>query len=136
MEDIGEIQEKIRYLREELNTHGYHYYVLDNPQIGDAEYDDLLRELKQLEEEHPHLITPDSPTQRVGAAPVEAFGVVEHPVPLLSLGNAFSDDDLFAWHKRALNLLDGKTFEMVCELKMDGLAVALTYVNGMLVIGV
>ncbi len=135
MESIEEVQKRIRYLREQLNTHGHHYYVLDNPQISDAEYDELMRELASLEEKHPQFVTPDSPTQRVGAAPIEAFGVVDHPVPLLSLSNAFSDEELFAWHKRALNLLDGQTFEMVCELKMDGLAVALTYVDGMLVTG-
>ena len=88
-----------------------------------------------LEERYPDLVTPDSPTQRVGAAPAEGFAEVEHPVPLLSLGNAFNDEELPAWHRRATNLLDGATFDMVCELKMDGLAVALTYERGMLVHG-
>jgi DNA ligase (NAD+) len=94
-----------------------------------------MRELQRLESEHPEFITPDSPTQRVGAAPVEAFGVVEHRVPLLSLGNAFSNEELMAWYKRTLNLLEGQHFDLVCEIKMDGLAVALTYVNGQLVTG-
>ncbi|MFO8101791.1 MAG: NAD-dependent DNA ligase LigA [Dehalococcoidia bacterium] len=135
MEGTKQAEERIRQLREQLNTHSYYYYVLDSPQISDAEYDDMMAELKALEEENPHLITPDSPTQRVGAAPVEAFGVVEHPVPLLSLSNAFSDEELFAWHKRATSLLGGQEFDMVCELKMDGLAVALTYTGGILVTG-
>ena len=135
MDNATQIHDRITYLREQLNSHNYHYYVLDSPQISDSEYDMLMRELKELEDEYPQFISPDSPTQRVGAAPVEAFGVVEHPVPLLSLSNAFSDEELLAWHKRALNLLDGQTFDMVCELKMDGLAVALTYIDGTLVTG-
>ncbi len=89
MAGIAEAKQKINKLRELLNYHNHRYYVLDSPEISDAEYDKLMRELKQLEDEHPELITPDSPTQRIGAAPVEAFGVVEHPQPLLSLANAF-----------------------------------------------
>jgi DNA ligase (NAD+) len=94
-----------------------------------------MRELKQLEDEHPELITPDSPTQRIGAAPVKAFGVVEHPQPLLSLANAFTDEELDAWYRRSSNLLGGRKTDLVCELKIDGLAVALTYVNGLLQVG-
>ena len=94
-----------------------------------------MRELKRLEERHPELITADSPTQRVGAAPVEAFGVVEHPLPLLSLSNAFSNEELRAWYKRVSNLVGEDHFDFVCEIKMDGLAVALTYVDGQLVAG-
>ncbi|MEK7847921.1 MAG: NAD-dependent DNA ligase LigA, partial [Chloroflexota bacterium] len=90
---------------------------------------------KRLEEQYPQLVTPDSPTQRVGAAPVEAFGVVEHPVPMLSLANVFSYEELQAWHKRVLGLIGERPFDLVCELKMDGLAVALTYQNGRLVSG-
>jgi DNA ligase (NAD+) len=132
---IAEFKQKINKLRELLNYHNHRYYVLDSPEISDAEYDELMRELKQLEDEHPELITPDSPTQRIGAAPVEAFGVVEHPQPLLSLANAFSDEELDAWYRRASNLLGGRKPELVCELKIDGLAVALTYVNGLLEVG-
>ena len=132
---IAEVKQKISKLREQLNHHNHCYYVLDSPEISDAEYDKLMRELKQLEDEHPELVTPDSPTQRVGAAPVAAFGVVEHPQPLLSLANAFSDEELDAWYKRASNLLGGRQTDLVCELKIDGLAVALTYVNGLLQIG-
>ena len=135
MGDITNVRQRIDELREIINHHNYRYYVLDSPEISDAEYDELMRELKQLESEHPELITPDSPTQRIGAPPVEAFGVVEHPEPLLSLANAFSYDELAAWHKRASNLLGGRHFDLVCEPKIDGLAVALTYVDGLLTTG-
>ncbi|OGN99997.1 MAG: DNA ligase (NAD(+)) LigA, partial [Chloroflexi bacterium RBG_13_51_52] len=108
---------------------------LDNPEISDAEYDGLMRELIRLEEENPQFLSPDSPTQRVGAAPLEAFGVVEHPMPLLSLANAFSDDELMAWYKRTLKLVGNRPFDFVGEYKIDGLAVALTYVNGQLTTG-
>ena len=134
MIDTG-IKEKVDRLRTEINRHNHLYHVLDQPKISDAEYDALMLELSGLEEQYPDLVTPDSPTQRVGAAPAEGFAEVEHPVPLLSLSNAFNDEELEAWHRRATNLLDGATFDMVCELKMDGLAVALTYENGMLVHG-
>jgi DNA ligase (NAD+) len=132
---IAEVKQKINKLRELLNYHNHRYYVLDSPEISDAEYDKLMRELKQIEDAHPELITPDSPTQRIGAAPVTAFGVVEHPQPLLSLANAFSDEELDAWYRRASNLLGGRKTDLVCELKIDGLAVALTYVNGLLEVG-
>ncbi|MBI4200127.1 MAG: NAD-dependent DNA ligase LigA [Chloroflexi bacterium] len=126
---------RVEELREEINYHNYRYYVLDSPVISDAEYDQLMRELLQWEERYPELVTPNSPTQRVGAAPVEGFAEVEHPVPLLSLANAFSGDELRAWHRRALDLLEGATFAMACELKVDGLAVALTYEDGRLLRG-
>jgi DNA ligase (NAD+) len=128
-------KERIEKLRAEINHHNYRYYVLDDPEVADAEYDGLMRELKALEEKYPQLLTPDSPTQRVGAAPVEAFGVVEHPLPLLSLGNAFSNEELVAWYNRISKLLDGRKFNFACEHKIDGLAVALTYVNGKLTTG-
>ncbi len=129
------VKQRVIDLRTQLNHHNYRYYVLDSPEISDSEYDDLMQELKRLETQYPDLITPDSPTQRVGAAPVSEFGVVEHPVPLLSLANVFNKDELLAWHKRVKGLLGNQEFNLVCELKMDGLAVALTYVNGMLVTG-
>ncbi|MFC2007260.1 NAD-dependent DNA ligase LigA [Chloroflexota bacterium] len=135
MTGSGEIAQRVRKLREEINRHNHMYYVLDSPEISDAEYDRLIRELKQLEEQYPRLLTSDSPTQRVGAAPVEAFGLVEHPTPLLSLGNVFSDDELLAWHTRTLRLIGEMPFDFVCEHKIDGLAVALTYVNGQLTTG-
>ena len=126
---------RAKALRDQLNAHNYRYYVLDAPTVSDAEYDRLMNELRALEAEHPELLTPDSPTQRVGAPPIEAFGVVEHPAPLLSLGNVFSHEELEAWHRRVTNLLDGRSFDLVCELKMDGLAMALVYQDGVLVTG-
>ena len=135
MKDTDKVKQTIAELRQTINHHNYRYYVLDSPEISDAEYDELMKDLKQLEADHPELVTPDSPTQRIGAPPVEAFGVVEHPQPLLSLANAFSYEELAAWHKRVSNLLGGRQFDLVCEPKMDGLAVALTYVDGLLVTG-
>jgi len=135
MGDINKVKQRIAELRGVINHHNYRYYVLDSPEISDAEYDELMRELQQLEAEHPELVTPDSPTQRIGAPPVETFGVVEHPQPLLSLANAFSYEELAAWHKRVSKLLGGRQFDLVCEPKIDGLAVALTYVDGLLATG-
>jgi len=135
MGGVVEVKQRIEKLRTLLNYHNHRYYVLDSPEISDEEYDELMQELRELEAEHPELITPDSPTQRIGAPPVEEFGVVEHPEPLLSLANAFSYEDLAAWHKRASNILGGSDFDLVCEPKIDGLAVALTYVDGLFVTG-
>jgi len=128
-------KERIEKLSAEINHHNYRYYVLDDPEVADAEYDELMRELQKLEEEYPRFLTPDSPTQRVGAAPVEAFGVVEHPLPLLSLGNAFSNEELNAWYNRISKLIAGEKFDFACEHKIDGLAVALTYIDGRLATG-
>ncbi|HEX74790.1 MAG TPA: NAD-dependent DNA ligase LigA [Dehalococcoidia bacterium] len=135
MKDLDEVKERIEQIRGEINYHNYRYYVLASPEISDAEYDELMKELKQLEEQYPQFLTPESPTQRVGVAPVEAFGVVEHPLPLLSLGNAFSQEELLAWYTRTLRLTGEKQFDFTCEHKIDGLAVALTYINGQLVAG-
>jgi len=135
MEDLNRVKPRVDQLRAEINRYNYLYYVLDSPEISDAEYDDLMRELKALETKYPQLLTPDSPTQRVGAAPVEAFGVVEHPFPLLSLGNAFDKDELTGWYNRTAKLLDRARFDLVCEHKIDGLAVALTYVDRRLTTG-
>ena len=135
MKDVSKAVQRIAELREVINHHNYRYYVLDSPEISDTQYDELMRELKRLEAEHPELATPDSPTQRVGAPPVEAFGVVEHPQPLLSLANAFAYEELAAWHKRVSRLLGGRQFDLVCEPKIDGLAVALTYDDGLLTTG-
>ena len=126
---------RVNELRREINDHNYRYHVLDSPVVSDAQYDALMTELQELEERYPDLVTSDSPTQRVGAPPAEGFAAVEHPVPLLSLGNAFDGTQLAAWHKRAQNLLDGASFDLVCELKIDGLAIALTYEDGRLVRG-
>ena len=122
-------------LKRTLNFHNHRYYVLDDPVITDHEYDALMRELRSLEEQHPNLITPDSPSQRVGAEPLSAFTSVQHPRPMLSLANAFSKEDMLAWRTRVSGLLEQERYDMVCELKFDGLAVALTYENGLLVRG-
>ncbi len=135
MDDLERIANRVRDLRTQIDHHNYLYYALNAPEISDEEYDALMRELRDLERQYPELITPDSPTQRVGVAPVEAFGVVDHPRPLLSLGNVFNDDELMAWYNRTLKLTGGRRLRFVCEHKIDGLAVALTYVNGRLVTG-
>ncbi len=132
-DDDREVQEaklRVEELRSQIAYHDYRYFVLDQPEVSDAEYDALMRALRALEEKHPQLITPDSPTQRVGGQPVAAFGVVEHRQPLLSLANAFSEDEFRAWYRRVANLAERDHFAMVCEPKIDGLAVALVYENG------
>ncbi len=125
---------RIEHLRAEIGRHSALYYQHDAPEISDAEWDALMRELRALEAEHPELITPDSPTQTLGSAPSTGFAEVAHPVPMLSLGNAFNAEELAAWHQRASRLI-GEEFEMVCELKYDGLAVAATYEDGRLTRG-
>ena len=129
------IRERVEQLRREINRHNHLYFVLDRPEVSDADYDALMVELRGLEEQCPELVTLDSPTQRIGAPPAEGFGEVVHPLPMLSLANAFNDDELAAWRRRAANLLDGADFDVVCELKIDGLAVALTYEDGVFVHG-
>jgi DNA ligase (NAD+) len=135
MDSPDKAKTQIENLRVEINRHNFLYYVQDSPEISDAEYDRLMRELKRLEGKYPQFVTPDSPTQRVGAAPLEAFGVVNHPFPMLSLGNAFSEDELMAWYNRTVRLIGNTTFDFVGEHKIDGLAVALTYVDRQLVTG-
>ncbi len=127
---------RIEELREQLRYHLYRYHVLDDPIVSDAEYDALMRELRALEDAHPDLITPDSPTRRVGAAPSEKFAKVRHPVPMLSLGNAFDENDLRAWRDRVARLLGPDTpVAYAVEPKIDGLAIALTYEQGRFVRG-
>jgi len=133
--DLTEIKLRLNELKKLINHHNHRYYVLDSPEISDAEYDNLVKELKSIEERYPSLITPDSPSQRVGAAPLKAFGVVKHPQPMLSLGNAFTKKELFAWYNRTVKLLGTKDISFACEHKIDGLAVALTYENGLLTTG-
>ena len=128
-------QQRAARLREKLNYHNHRYYVLDDPVVSDGDYDVLMRELRGLEEAHPELASPDSPTQRVGARPSEGFTQVQHATPMLSLGNAFNLEELQAWHRRIKGLLDDADFDLVCELKIDGLAVNLTYENGLLTQG-
>ncbi|MBI4219845.1 MAG: NAD-dependent DNA ligase LigA [Chloroflexi bacterium] len=129
------MQVSVERLRRELHRHNRLYYVLNRPEISDGEYDAMTRELRRIEEEHPELVTPDSPTQRVGAEPAKEFAEVQHPLPLLSLANAFDEEEFLAWHRRAAGTLERDDFDMVCELKYDGLAVALTYESGALVRG-
>lgn len=126
---------RVATLRHQIEEANYQYYVHDSPSLTDAEYDQLMLELQHIEQEHPELQTPDSPTQRVGAGPVEDVPQHRHPVPMLSLANARSLDELLAWHKRAQSILPNATFEYVCELKIDGLAMALTYDQGKLTVG-
>jgi DNA ligase (NAD+) len=119
-------------LRSVLNRANYQYHVLSQPEMTDAEYDRLFQELKALEEAHPELATPDSPTRRVGAPPSPEFAEVVHPVPMLSLGNVFDEEGLRAWHRRAMEYAEIESADMICELKIDGLALAVTYENGVL----
>ena len=128
------IEEQLTQLRTTLRHHEYLYHVMDAPEIPDAEYDRLLRELRALEEQHPELITPDSPTQRVGAAPLTAFSQVRHEVPMLSLDNVFDEASFLAFNKRVQDRLkNSDALVWCCELKLDGLAVSLLYENGVLV---
>ena len=122
-------QQRIDRLREEIRRHEVAYYVDDAPTISDADYDALVRELEALEQAHPELVTPDSPTQRVGGTPSDLFAAVTHLRPLYSLDNAFSREELAAWGKRQEKIL-GRSTDYLCELKIDGLAVALTYDDG------
>jgi DNA ligase (NAD+) len=129
-------RQRVERLREVLRYHSYRYHVLDDPEISDAEYDALMVELKELEAAHPELVTPDSPTQRVGAEPLPEFEKVEHRRPLLSLENAFSEDEVRAWEKRVLRILgNGAEVAYTVEPKIDGLAVSLRYEDGLLVQG-
>ena len=131
---MATIEEQISQLRTQLRHHEYQYHVLDAPEVPDAEYDRLMRELRELETAHPELVTADSPTQRVGAAPLSAFEQVRHRVPMLSLDNVFDEESYLAFYKRVQDRL--KTAEALtfcCELKLDGLAVSLLYENGELV---
>ncbi|MRT13314.1 NAD-dependent DNA ligase LigA [Enterobacteriaceae bacterium RIT711] len=128
------IEQKITQLRTTLRHHEYLYHVLDTPEIPDAEYDRLMAELRSLEDTHPELITPDSPTQRVGAAPLSEFTQVRHEVPMLSLDNAFDEASYLAFNKRVQDRLkSAEAITFCCELKLDGLAVSLLYEDGVLV---
>src|ERR1700685_2042359 len=121
---------KIEKLRTELRRHEHLYYVLDAPEISDAEYDTLMNELKKLESAHPELITPDSPTQRVGGKPAEGFKKAQHSRPMLSLDNAYNAEELADWDRRVHELAGNLPVEYTAELKLDGLSVALSYQPG------
>ncbi|ASI59702.1 NAD-dependent DNA ligase LigA [Raoultella ornithinolytica] len=128
------IEQKLTELRTTLRHHEYLYHVMDTPEIPDAEYDRLMRELRELEAQHPDLITPDSPTQRVGAAPLASFSQVRHEVPMLSLDNVFDEESFLAFNKRVQDRLKSSDdLIYCCELKLDGLAVSILYENGVLV---
>jgi DNA ligase (NAD+) len=127
---------EIAQLRAEIQHHNYQYYALDDPQIPDAEYDRLLRRLQELENAYPEFITPESPTQRVGSAPLTEFATVAHELPMLSLDNAFSDEELIGFNRRIQERLKTSAeIEYACELKLDGIAVSLLYRDGLLVRG-
>lgn len=127
--------QRVRQLREEIEQHNYRYYALDSPLVSDAEYDRLFRELQEIERQYPALVSPDSPTQRIGNAPLAEFGEVRHRVPMLSLGNAFEDDEVSAFDRRVREALGKDGVEYAAEPKFDGLAVTLTYEDRRLVRG-
>ena len=135
VEDLQALQVRVEDLRSNINRANYQYYVLDSPELADAEYDQLMEELRALESEHPELQSPDSPTQRVGAGPAAQFAVVQHRVAMLSLANAFNADALRAWHERISRLLGRAVRDFTVEPKIDGLAIMLRYDHGRLRIG-
>lgn len=128
--DVDDVPARVGELRTRIERANYEYHVLDSPTLTDAEYDALMAELRRLEAEHPELVTPDSPTQRVGGAPAERFGTVTHALPMLSLSNVFSEEDLRAWIARVERLAGGEAVAFVVEPKIDGLAVSLRYEDG------
>jgi len=131
-----DIEKKVEALRDKIRHHEYRYYVLDDPEISDAEFDQLMIQLKKLEAEHPSLITPDSPTQRVGGKPREGVVKAAHSSPMLSLDNTYSVEELRNWERRVHDLSGRKDIDYVCELKLDGMSLALLYENGRLVRGI
>ena len=133
--DLHNPAEQIEALREEIRRHDYQYYVMDAPSIPDSEYDKLFRQLQTLEQDNPDLITPDSPTQRVGGKPLKAFDSVTHRVAMLSLNNAFEEGEVAAFDRRVRESLGQENIEYAVEPKFDGLAITLTYERGVLVQG-
>src|ERR1700757_4539299 len=131
-----DVEKKIETLREKIRHHEYLYYVLDNPEISDEDFDRLMQQLKDLETENPSLITPDCPTRRVGGKPREGFVKVRHSSPMLSLDNTYSEEELRGWERRVHELTGRKDVDYVCELKLDGMSLALTYEDGKLARGV
>jgi DNA ligase (NAD+) len=131
-----DVEKKIEALREKIRRHEHLYYVLDDPEISDAEFDKLMQQLKDLESQHPSLVTPDSPTQRVGGKPREGFVKVPHSSPMLSLDNTYNEEELRDWERRVHELTGRSDVDYVCELKLDGMSLALVYEDGKLVRGV
>src|SRR5438309_3075734 len=134
---MSDIESRLAGLRQRIRHHEERYYIHNDPQISDAEFDALLHELEQLEADHPELVTPDSPTQRVGGRTVEGFATVEHVAPMLSLDNAYNEEELRAFDERVRRGagLGEQPAAYVAEMKIDGLSIALTYENGTLVRG-
>jgi DNA ligase (NAD+) len=130
------IDKTIEALREKIRHHEYRYYVLDDPELSDADFDKLMNELKRLEAEHPELVTPDSPTQRVGGKPREGFVKARHSSPMLSLDNAYTEEELRDWERRVHELTGRTDLEYMCELKLDGMSLALVYSDGRLERGI
>src|SRR5580700_9682976 len=131
-----DVEKKMEALRENIRHHEYLYHVLDNPEISDLEFDKLMQQLKDLESEHPTLVTPDSPTQRVGGKPREGFVKVRHSSPMLSLDNTYSEEELRDWERRVHELTGRSEVDYVCELKLDGMSLALVYTDGRLERGI
>ena len=129
------VERDLESLREQIRYHEHRYYVLDDPEISDADFDLLMQQLKQLEAAHPELITPDSPTQRVGGKPREGFAKAKHSSPMLSLDNAYNEQEFRDWVRRVHELTGKSKVDFVCELKLDGMSLALTYADGQLVRG-
>src|SRR5438046_867020 len=136
MQTSDKLPKEVERLRETLRHHERLYYVLDQPEITDAEYDALMRQLSALETAHPELITPDSPTQRVGGKPREGFVKVRHSTQMLSLDNTYNEEELRAWERRVHELTGRKDVDYVCELKLDGMSLSLGYDDGQLVRGI
>src|SRR6266576_1409865 len=133
---VSDSKDRIEKLRDQIREHAYRYYVLADPTISDYDFDQLLRELQKLEQEHPELITPDTPTQRVGGEPAKEFPSHTFSSPMLSLENAYSEEELRDWERRVIQLAGMESVDYVAELKIDGLSVALLYENGLLSKGV
>ncbi|MEK6571617.1 MAG: NAD-dependent DNA ligase LigA, partial [Bacteroidota bacterium] len=129
------VPERIEKLRKEIREHDYRYHVLAEPTISDAEYDKLIRELIELESAHPDLLTPDSPSQRVGGQPTKEFPAVTHSTPMLSLSNVYSEEEVHDFDRRVQTLLGRQPYRYVCELKFDGVAISLKYEDGIFVRG-
>ncbi len=134
MDKVG-IRKEIEALRDAIRHHDYLYYILNKPKISDQEYDELYRSLKSLEDAHPEFITPDSPTQRIGGKSVEGFPVVKHIVPMLSMDNTYSAEELKEFGERVRKNLKDEKYEYVVELKFDGVSISLLYENGIWVRG-
>ena len=132
---VGDFKQRVDWLRREIRRHDHLYYTRNQPEIGDQQYDALFAELKALEAEHPEIVTPDSPTQRVAGRPLEEFATVRHAIPMLSVDNTYNADELKAFDERVRKQLDTSDYDYVVEHKIDGLAVSLRYVDGVLVTG-